>query len=515
MAVFTDNFTDTSGTDLSSHSPSGGVGSWAVGTGGGITIHKISSANRARTNGTGVSISVESVSPSTTEYTVQCGLVPLTLPTDGLYWVVGSHADTGDTGKYLAGLITASGEFRATIALMTSGSTFTNQTSIAGAGFSIGVTYTFKLITALSGANLIVSAECQRSSDSKWLKSDGTWQTGEITYASFTDTSPLSTRKGSLASFDFGGDAVGVHFDDFVIPTPTLDQGVATITSSSPTSVSFSATDATGGTAPYSYQWQRSIDAVSWSDLAGKTSLTGTDSTVVAGTEYFYRLTYTDSAAGTAHSLAVPVAPWGAPIVLGIIGDSKSTGTGGTDIYPQVASLWSKVRVSRTVTVGSNQAVSGSNSTDWALSGSHDGDAVTAFAANSVTHVVIDLGTNDGNLATYLSNMAAIVAGWVGRGYKVILDAPSYTLQGDAQVAIFWGMQAGLDHLCNGTTILPGDRKAFNYIAANQSLLVDGVHYTTTGKARIAELKAAAYDRAVNADFAGGSGVGGSLLLGV
>lgn len=58
---------------------------------------------------------------------------------------------------------------------------------------------------------------------------------------------------------------------------------------------------ATGGTTPYSYQWYRST-ATGFTPgtaniLSGKTGLTLTDSTLTPGTQYYYKVVATDSAA--------------------------------------------------------------------------------------------------------------------------------------------------------------------------------------------------------------------------
>jgi hypothetical protein len=90
------------------------------------------------------------------------------------------------------------------------------------------------------------------------------------------------------------------------VPSKTsssLAAGTASFVSSGPGGISLSATDATSGTAPYTYQWQRSTTSGSgFSDLTGETSLTATDDTASAGTLYYYRLVYTDNASATATS---------------------------------------------------------------------------------------------------------------------------------------------------------------------------------------------------------------------
>jgi hypothetical protein len=82
-----------------------------------------------------------------------------------------------------------------------------------------------------------------------------------------------------------------------------LAAGTASFVSSGPAGISVSATDATGGTAPYTYQWERNEDGGAFGDLAGETSLTCNDDTATdEGVLYGYRLEYTDAVAAEATS---------------------------------------------------------------------------------------------------------------------------------------------------------------------------------------------------------------------
>ncbi len=95
-----------------------------------------------------------------------------------------------------------------------------------------------------------------------------------------------------------------------VASTP-LAAGVASFVSSSPTQILVTATDATGGTAPYTYQWQRNSNGGSYSNISngggvsGATTRSLTDGSVVAGILYGYRLVYTDNVSATATTSAV------------------------------------------------------------------------------------------------------------------------------------------------------------------------------------------------------------------
>ena len=90
----------------------------------------------------------------------------------------------------------------------------------------------------------------------------------------------------------------------------SLAAGTASFVSSGPAVINVTATDATGGTPAYTYQWQRNSNGGSYSNISGigvtgDTTRTLSDGTVTPGTLYGYKLVYTDSAAGTVTSNAV------------------------------------------------------------------------------------------------------------------------------------------------------------------------------------------------------------------
>lgn len=94
-----------------------------------------------------------------------------------------------------------------------------------------------------------------------------------------------------------------------------LAAGTATATSTSSSAISLSATDAAGGTLPYSYQWQRSINSgASWVALTGATSRSIVNSGLSPSTTYQYRLIYTDASAGSVVSNVVSATTIAAPV---------------------------------------------------------------------------------------------------------------------------------------------------------------------------------------------------------
>lgn len=79
------------------------------------------------------------------------------------------------------------------------------------------------------------------------------------------------------------------------VGAPALAAGTASFVSSGPAGISVSATDATGGSESYTYQWERNEDGGAFSDLVGETTLACTDETAVTeGVLYGYRVKYND-----------------------------------------------------------------------------------------------------------------------------------------------------------------------------------------------------------------------------
>lgn len=82
---------------------------------------------------------------------------------------------------------------------------------------------------------------------------------------------------------------------DWLISTP----GVIVFTASGPGGITCAESAApTGGTPPFTRQWQRSDNGGAYADLAGQTGTSLTDATAVAGVAYRYRLHYTDAGTG-------------------------------------------------------------------------------------------------------------------------------------------------------------------------------------------------------------------------
>jgi hypothetical protein len=91
-----------------------------------------------------------------------------------------------------------------------------------------------------------------------------------------------------------------------------LMSGVATAGSTTDTTASATATDATLGTTPYAYQWYRStIPGQTGAIVSGQTTLNLSDSGLSPGTTYYYKLRYTDAGTGSVYSNQVAMTTTG------------------------------------------------------------------------------------------------------------------------------------------------------------------------------------------------------------
>src|SRR4051812_16754527 len=82
-----------------------------------------------------------------------------------------------------------------------------------------------------------------------------------------------------------------------------LTQGTVTQTTETATSAA-----ATMGSAPYTYQWYRSVVSGSLgSAVSGQTSLSLSDATLIPGTIYYYKVVVTDTLGSVATSSALTV----------------------------------------------------------------------------------------------------------------------------------------------------------------------------------------------------------------
>lgn len=151
-------------------------------------------------------------------------------------------------------------------------------------------------------------------------------------------------RTGSTNAFAITGttateDPIGIPGGD---PGPDpLEPGTASLGSVRFDRVTLSATDATDGTPPYDYQWERSpAGAATYADVTGQAALECVDATVVMGESYDYRLRYEDAAEGVVYSnvvsgVEVPLRQVVHPIA--DVSNSGWTPSEGSDLYAMLA----------------------------------------------------------------------------------------------------------------------------------------------------------------------------------
>jgi hypothetical protein len=171
-----DTFTAADNTLLVNHT--GEVGAtWTVILGADTDV-KIVSGRVVSNNQAGVDSpkAIASGVPATEDYTVTAWLYSIdgTLPVDGV----------GVLGRRVAGEGAYAAEFDATNGLGLSN--FTETAELATVPFTPSTGETYVLALAMSGTTLSVSV--QRQSDSQWLTSGGTWQSGQVNCISATDS---------------------------------------------------------------------------------------------------------------------------------------------------------------------------------------------------------------------------------------------------------------------------------------------------------------------------------------
>lgn len=345
---------------------------------------------------------------------------------------------------------------------------------------------------------------------------DGSAQTGQTSSATFSSTGLTGSTTywyrvvvTDAASATANSNQVSQATSSSALSGLVMLQGTVT-----PTTVPMTFSGITAGTSPYSTQLWRSATSGFTPPGAGTSvgsAVTGvsgtlTDSSPPSGVS-FYRAITTDSAGSPATILSpeVPAASLQAALVLGFIGDSITLGHGlsaGQDPPSQLGPDLAARFGPRSVTI-SNQAVTGTTTTDWISTGANLPGARTAMVSAGVTHCHIMLGTNDilssnlASAATYKSNLQNIIAYLSAASIKVIISYPIFLdLTGSFGATSFTSTglnlavayQAQIDSLVDNVTVFAGDKLGWQYFADNRSQFQDGVHPTATGAVELSRL---------------------------
>lgn len=173
---------------------------------------------------------------------------------------------------------------------------------------------------------------------------------------------------------------------------------------------------------------------------------------------------------------------------LGFIGDSiwdLENGYGSRNIPTIVGQMLEKTGAIRTVNVV-NRAVSGTDSAAWVPGGGGEplyGDALAAFLAAGVTHVVVMLGANDAANSTtdtiYDGNIKAIVnvgaSALVNQGLTVILCYPIWRNDVPGLDVFLEAYHAKIDGIIAGDpdNVLQGDVLGYDWFRDHEDEMDD------------------------------------------
>jgi lysophospholipase L1-like esterase len=338
-------------------------------------------------------------------------------------------------------------------------------------------------------------------------------------YDSSNLTTPLATKTitdntaslqsaGAWGHTCYGGSNF-IRLQTAQISASPLTAGTASKVSVYRTKASVTCSAATGGTGTISYQWYRStVSGVKGSPVSGATTVNLNDTGLTAGGRYFYTCTATDSASATVDSnqLSVTMLSTTAPI-FGFIGDSITFGLGiSTSPAAAECNYLTGLGVANNF---DNQAISGTTTDQWATS--LLASAKVSFLSNEVNVISFMLGTNDAKTATqvspstYRANVLSIINSLKASGFmKIILNYQPYIVPGSgtgswdasSDVAL-QNYQTQLLSLVDNVNVFIGDKTAYTYFQANQSLLGDGVHPTQAGANYLGQIWATAYQATV------------------
>lgn len=185
---------------------------------------------------------------------------------------------------------------------------------------------------------------------------------------------------------------------------------------------------------------------------------------------------------------------------IGFLGDSITAGQGVSPAPP--ATCAADLTTASVTITGVNEGVSGTQTADWLPGSTNDANALVAFAACPIVHIM--LGTNDAragaSTATYRANLRSIVNAWVGRGKIVVLSYPIYATNALYPPATLLAYQAAITSLVDGVRVRQGDTSGYCYFQARTSdLQADGIHPNQTGANDLAQLWANALRGVVQA----------------
>jgi hypothetical protein len=497
LATFVnDTCTDTANTALASHTGETGA-TWTQHANWSGVI-RVSSGNRLFNDsvGNGASVYVASGSPAGADYEVQATVRRITgvsAQEIGIFGRMSAVANTWYWARYSHD--NARWELFAGISLLgTHSQTLSN-----------GTDYVVKLEMIADAIKVYVDG-VQRIS---------------ATDATYSAAGKAGVFIGGAVSTD----TTGYHLDNIsatdVGGGPALSAGTASVTSYGLTVATVTSSAASGGTSPYTYQWQRSTSSGSgFSNVSGATSLTLNDTGLTRGTTYYYRCVQTDSAAASVTTNEISLTTRTKQLV--IAGNSQST---SPDCYAVNGGLGSMLGATWQVDV---TAIAAQTTRDMSTGyASQIGNYY--HASNTLNLVVIQEVMNDiyfGQTgAQAYANLETLCESAKASGFKVMVllsqpdrnDFPgSSTLPGangaaqrvnyQTYYADFLALfQAGWRTFCDGFVNPFRDSRI---VVGNNTyiLTADDVHWSTTTDGIIASMVTGAVEATLYPSSDGGSG---------
>lgn len=403
-----DNFTGSSGS-LTGHTSDSGS---AIAAAAGAPAPSIDGSGHCHANGS-IQLAYYTVDPATPDYTAT--VVGLQITSGyGTVGVMGRYSESIWGSSYYRATVDYTGAVALVKRVSNSGGAATTglgTASVAAPNSSPGSSHPIDLV--MTGTSISV-------------KVNGT------TLISVTDSEVTTGGIGiyleySNANYGFLADSISGTSAGTALVSGTAAVSTIGLTTSTVTM----SVAASGGTAPYTYQWQRKTGSGGTYANVGSPGATLNDTGLTRGTLYYYRCVQTDSASETVTSNEISLTTCTSQIV--VLGNSQSLSGSWPDLMkPYIPSFWSVL----------NQSVGGKTTTAM----------ITDVTTNTIPYLVAG---NTNNLVFVQEFMNDVYYGATGaQAYAnlVTLSNLVRNVNGSKLVVLLPQPDRGL----MGTSTLPG-----------------------------------------------------------
>lgn len=266
-----------------------------------------------------------------------------------------------------------------------------------------------------------------------------------------------------------------------------------------PTGVAVAMSGPSGGTGPYSEQWQKSTDGGStWSNVSGATNLIQAIMGLTAATAYKVKCVVTDAVSATANSNVLSFTTLTARAAGCVVKVEACDSTGAARATAE--KTWIDAKLGRLDTVIKMCSLSGIASSHFAWANSNNWAKYACVIAQAEGCALgYKLGINDPDAATFNANVDDTVTNWVAQGitvylYDVLYDNRTGTTGSDANVQNLL-MNAHLESMVNGTTQRCGSRRNYDWMAAHAGtdMTANDVHPNSTGYPNLGHVEGQSY----------------------